>query len=92
MSRTCRHPFMLEASEAIGLEVLLMASSCVPASLLETAGAELTADDLGALARHPRVLGLAEVMNFPGVVLGDPAVARQAGAISGRVIDGHAPA
>ena len=83
--------FMLEASEAIGLEVLLMASSCVPASLLETAGAELTADDLGALARHPRVLGLAEVMNFPGVVLGDPAVLAKLERFRGRVIDGHAP-
>jgi len=83
--------FMLEASEAIGLEVVLMASSCVPASPLETAGAELTAADLGSLARHPRVLGLAEVMNFPGVVSGDPAVLAKLERFRGRVIDGHAP-
>jgi adenine deaminase len=83
--------FMLEASEAIGLEVVLMASSCVPASPLETAGAELTADDLEGLAHHPRVLGLAEVMNFPGVVFGDPAVLAKLERFRGRVIDGHAP-
>jgi adenine deaminase len=83
--------FMLEASETIGLEVVLMASSCVPASPLETAGAELTADDLESLARHPRVRGLAEVMNFPGVVSGDPAVLAKLERFRGRVIDGHAP-
>jgi len=83
--------FMLEASEAIGLEVLLMAPSCVPASPLETAGAELTAEDLESLAHHPRVLGLAEVMNFPGVVFGDPAVLAKLERFRGRVIDGHAP-
>jgi adenine deaminase len=83
--------FMLEASEGIGLEVLLMASSCVPASPLETAGAQLTADDLETFARHPRVLGLAEVMNFPGVVFGDPAVLAKLERFRGRVIDGHAP-
>ena len=83
--------FMLEASEAVGLEVLFMASSCVPASPLETAGAELTADDLEGLAHHPRVLGLAEVMNFPGVVSGDPAVLAKLERFRDRVIDGHAP-
>lgn len=83
--------FMLEASDSIGLEVLLMAPSCVPASSLETAGAELTAQDLEGLAHHPRVLGLAEVMNFPGVVSGDPAVLAKLERFQGRVMDGHAP-
>jgi adenine deaminase len=68
-----------------------MASSCVPASPLETAGAELTADDLESLANHPRVLGLAEVMNFPGVVSGDPGLLAKLELFRSRVIDGHAP-
>ncbi len=83
--------FMLEMSESIGLEVFVMASSCVPASPLETAGAELGAEELESLIGHPRVLGLAEVMNFPGVVSGDVAVLAKIERFQGRPIDGHAP-
>jgi len=83
--------WLLEASEGLPLAVLVMAPSCVPATHLATAGAELDADDLEALARHPRVIGLAEVMNVPGVVLGDPAVHAKIGAFAGRPVDGHGP-
>ncbi len=83
--------FMLDASEAIGLEAFFMAPSCVPATPMETAGAELTAADLKVLAQHPRVLGLAEMMNFPGVVHGDPAVLDKLEVYRDRIIDGHAP-
>ncbi len=83
--------FMLEASEGLPLDVQVMASSCVPATHLATAGAELTASDLASLRDEPRVPGLAEVMNVPGVVLGDPEVHAKLAAFHGRVIDGHGP-
>jgi adenine deaminase len=85
--------FMLKATEAMPLDFYFTASSCVPATDMETSGAEVTADDIAQLLKHPRVVGLAEVMNFPGVIAGDPqllrkiAVAKQAG----KVVDGHAP-
>lgn len=83
--------YMLDASEGLPLTVFVMASSCVPATSMGTAGAELGADDLRALAEHPRVLGLAEVMNFPGAIHGDGAVLGKLEAFTGRPIDGHAP-
>jgi adenine deaminase len=83
--------FLLDASEHIGLEIYFMAPSCVPATPLETAGAELNADDLELIAEHPRVLGLAEMMNYPGVVQGQPAILDKLERFRYRVIDGHAP-
>ncbi len=83
--------FMLEASQGLPLTVFVMASSCVPATHMGTAGAALEAEELQELLSHPRVLGLAEVMNFPGVILGDPGVMAKLDAFRGRVMDGHAP-
>ena len=83
--------FMLRDSEHVPLSVLVNASSCVPATDLATAGAALEADDLAELLSEARLLGLAEVMNFPGVIAGAPAVMRKLDAFAGRVIDGHAP-
>ncbi len=83
--------WMLEASEGLPLAVFVMASSCVPATHLGTAGAELDAADLASLLDHPRVLGLAEVMNFPGVIQGDPGMLARLAAFRGHPIDGHAP-
>jgi len=83
--------FMLEASEDIGLEVFYMAPSCVPATHLETAGAELSAHDIEKLAQHPRVLGLAEVMNFPGVIMGEEAMLDKLERFLDKIIDGHSP-
>jgi adenine deaminase len=83
--------WLLDASENLPLCVLVMAPSCVPATHLATAGAVLDAADLEELARHPRVIGLAEVMNVPGVVLGDPAVHAKIEAFAGRPVDGHGP-
>jgi adenine deaminase len=83
--------FMLEASEDIGLEVFYMAPSCVPATHLETAGAELSANDIEKLAQHPRVLGLAEVMNFPGVIMGDESMLDKLERFLDNTIDGHSP-
>jgi adenine deaminase len=83
--------FMLDASEGLPLSVFVMASSCVPATTMSTSGAALDAGALADLARHPRVLGLAEVMNFPGVIHGDPGVMEKIHAFEGRPVDGHAP-
>jgi adenine deaminase len=83
--------YMLAASEGLPLTVFVQASSCVPATHMATAGASLDAADLISLLDHPRVLGLAEVMNFPGVIGADPAVWSKLDAFRGRPIDGHAP-
>jgi len=85
--------YMLGASENLPLTVFAMASSCVPATHLETAGASLSAQDLSTLLDHPRVLGLAEMMNYPGVLLGLPDVLAklEMARRRGLPIDGHAP-
>ena len=85
--------YMLDASEGLPLAVFAMASSCVPATHLETAGASLAADDLAMLIDHPRVLGLAEMMNFPGVLFGMPDVLAKLEMAHARgvPIDGHSP-
>ena len=85
--------YMLRASNGQPLNVYFMLPSCVPATQLETAGAILTADDLQSLLSHPKILGLAEMMNFPGVLKADPEVLRKI-ALARRhhkPIDGHAP-
>ncbi len=82
---------MIAASEGLPLRVFLLAPSCVPATHMETSGARLTAADIRRLLRLPRVLGLAEVMNFPGVIHRDPGVLAKLAAAEGRIVDGHAP-
>jgi len=83
--------FMLEDARGAPFTMFANASSCVPATHMGTSGAALSADDLATLQSEPSVLGLAEVMNFPGVVFGDAAVLAKLQAFRGRVIDGHAP-
>ena len=83
--------FMIADAAGVPLSVFVNASSCVPASPLATSGARLEAADLAALLDEPTLLGLAEVMNFPGVVGGDPGVLAKLAAFRGRPIDGHAP-
>jgi adenine deaminase len=85
--------WMLEASENLPVECFFMAPSCVPATHLETSGAELSAFDLTPLYHHDRLKGLAEVMNFPGVINGMPdLMAKIEDAITrGLAVDGHAP-
>jgi adenine deaminase len=81
--------WLVDACDRIPLGVYFMASSCVPASELESPWRELTIGDLEGLLHRHRVLGLAEMMNFPGVISGDPAeLAKLALA---RHVDGHAP-
>ena len=83
--------WLLDASQDLPLAVLVMAPSCVPATHLATTGGELDAADLEELAGDPRIVGLAEVMNVPGVVLGDAGVHAKLEAFSGRPVDGHGP-
>ncbi len=83
--------YILEASDGLPLSVYVMAPSCVPATHMETAGAELTAAELEEIMTHERVLGLAELMNFPGVLFRVPSVLQKLEIAAGRPIDGHAP-
>ena len=83
--------YMLDVSKGLPLTVLVNLPSCVPATHMATAGAELTADDLVQLADMPRVVGLAEFMNVPGLVLGDPQALAKIEAFRDDVIDGHSP-
>jgi adenine deaminase len=73
------------------LDIFVLLPSCVPASPLETNGADFGLTELSRYQTHPGVLGLAEVMNFPGVLAGDPGVLEKIRLFRGRVVDGHAP-
>lgn len=84
--------YFLEASETLSLSLKVMLSSCVPATTFETnGGGALGASDLLALASHPNALGLAEVMNVPGVLHGSDDMMEKLEAFQGRPIDGHCP-
>jgi len=86
--------FMLRASEGLPLDVYLMAPSCVPATDFDSSGASLFASDMYPFLREPRVLGLGEVMNFPGVLAKDPQLLDKIALFwdSGKAVDGHSPA
>lgn len=83
--------FMLERARHGMMSMYVMASSCVPATEMETSGARLEAEDLGELLHHPWVLGLAELMNYPGVALGDEGMLGKIELYRRRILDGHAP-
>lgn len=83
--------FMIDAAKFGALNMYLMASSCVPATHMETAGASLDAETLSGLLSNRWVLGLAEMMNYPGVVYADPQVLEKLQTFKGRVLDGHCP-
>ncbi|MEA3347992.1 MAG: adenine deaminase [Pseudomonadota bacterium] len=85
--------FMLAASSGLPVSFFFMVPSCVPTTAMETAGAEIDAVAVAALLeKYPdRLLGLAEVMNFPGVINRDPGTMAKIAAAEGKIIDGHAP-
>jgi adenine deaminase len=83
--------FMLRESEALPFDIFFMAPSCVPATPLETSGASLDLEDLASLREEPRILGLAEMMNYLGALAGDSGVLSKLWLFRGKVIDGHAP-
>jgi adenine deaminase len=81
----------LTCSERMVMDLRVQLSSCVPATALETSGARIEAQDLLPYRGHPKVIGLAEFMNFPGVLAADPACLAKLEAFAGGHIDGHAP-
>jgi len=83
--------YVIDCAESLPLDLHFMVPSCVPATHLETAGAELTADDIAAALSWQETIGLGEMMNFPGVLFADDSVIAKIEAARGRVIDGHAP-
>ncbi|MGL4728234.1 MAG: adenine deaminase [Bosea sp. (in: a-proteobacteria)] len=83
--------YFLDSASNMVMSLFVQLSSCVPATHLETAGAALSADDLTPFMDHPKVIGLAEFMNFPGVIHRDPGCMAKLAAFRGRHIDGHAP-
>jgi len=83
--------WLLDVCAGLPLDVFFMASSCVPASAFESPRRPLTPGDLQGLLRRRRVLGLAEMMNFPGVIAGDEAELAKLGLEGAEHVDGHAP-
>lgn len=83
--------FFLDSALETVMDIRVQLSSCVPATHMETSGVELLIDDLLPFADHPKVIGLAEFMNFPGVLAKDPECMAKLRAFQGRHIDGHAP-
>ena len=85
--------YMLEMSENIPLHVFVMIPSCVPATCFDEAGAILNAEDIEDLYKEERILGLAEMMNYPGVIYNDAPTMDKINACveKGKPVDGHAP-
>ncbi|MBB4229264.1 adenine deaminase [Rhizobium mongolense] len=83
--------FFLDSSLETIMDIRVQLSSCVPATHLETSGADLPIDKLLPFRDHPKVIGLAEFMNFPGVIHKDPVCMEKLEAFQGSHIDGHAP-
>ena len=83
--------YVLESTKHLPLDFFIMLPSCVPATHLETAGAQLTADDLKLMIADERIAGVAELMNYPGVFLGWESELAKIDAGKGKAIDGHAP-
>ena len=84
--------YMLNSTENLPFDFYFMLPSCVPATAFEHSGATLTAEDLKPFYQHPRVLGLAEVMNYPAVVNAEQDMVRKIYDAKhlGKKIDGHA--
>ena len=85
--------YMLEATEDLPLDVRFMIPSCVPASPMDESGANLDYRDIDSFFEHPRVQGLAEMMNYPGVLAADSETVAKivASQAHHKKIDGHAP-
>ncbi|MGN6779178.1 adenine deaminase [Rhizobium sp.] len=83
--------YFLDCSLETIMDIRVQLSSCVPATHLETSGADLPIETLLPFRNHPQVIGLAEFMNFPGVIHKDPVCMAKLEAFQGGHIDGHAP-
>lgn len=85
--------YMMESSKNLPLDVYMMLPSCVPATFFETSGYILEAEDLEELMQHERVLGLGELMNYPGVIYADDGILKKLEVTDKyhKIIDGHGP-
>src|SRR5204862_2440562 len=83
--------WLIDACAELPLDVFFMAPSCVPASRFESPRRHLTNGDLEGLLRRRRVLGLAEMMNFPGVISGATEELAKLALDGAAHVDGHAP-
>ncbi|WP_417720217.1 adenine deaminase [Salipiger sp.] len=83
--------YFQEASRHSLMDIRVQLSSCVPSTHMETAGATLSAEDLAELMGHPSGIGLAEFMNYPGVIHRDPEAMKKLRLFEGGHVDGHCP-
>ncbi len=85
--------YMIEDARKTALKIYFGAPSCVPATVFETAGAEVTLEDIESLFTNEGLVYLSEMMNFPGVIFNDPVVMDKIALAKrlGKTIDGHAP-
>jgi adenine deaminase len=83
--------FVMGWAETLPLDILFMLPSCVPATDLETSAAKIDSEEIKRLLTVPNVIGLGEMMNFPGVINGNEEVLNKIAASKNRVIDGHSP-
>ena len=83
--------WLLDVCDRLPIDVFVMASSCVPASRFESPRRPLTIGDLRSLLRRRRTIGIAEMMNYPGVVAGDESELEKLSTGLTDHVDGHAP-
>ncbi|MDO6728913.1 adenine deaminase [Marinovum sp. 2_MG-2023] len=83
--------YFQKASEHTLMDIRVQLSSCVPSTDMETSGARIEADDLAQVMGHPSAIGLAEFMNYPGVIFRDPRAMAKLRLFENAHIDGHCP-
>ena len=85
--------YMLESTENVPMDVYFTAPSCVPATGFDENGATISSEEIEKMLENPRVVGLGEMMNYPGVIFGDPEVHKKIKTThkAGKVVNGHAP-
>ncbi|MFN4061874.1 MAG: adenine deaminase [Paracoccus hibiscisoli] len=80
-----------QASEQLLMDLRVQLSSCVPSTEMETSGARIEAGDLAQVMGHPSAIGLAEFMNYPGIIHRDPSAMAKLRLFAGGHVDGHCP-
>lgn len=88
---TAAFDYFFRAAEGMVLDLYVQLSSCVPATEFDSSGAVLDAAALSGYLKHPRCLGLAEMMNVPGLLKGDPGVLEKLALVYPGLVDGHCP-
>ncbi len=83
--------FVMKWARRLPLDMFFMVPSCVPATNMETSGADIEPHDIKAILKKQNVIGLGEMMNYPGVIFNDEQVLHKIQSAKGRIVDGHAP-